>query len=408
MIYQNNSPSYLVFSSAFLILLFSGLLTFAQPVFDPDAQIETIATNIQQPEGPVWVKGVGLLFSDIKAAKIYKWSPDTKELTVYIEHSDSTNGLALDLQGRLVAGQMGLRRIVRFETDGTQTALASTYQGKKFNSPNDLVVKSDGSIFFTDPDFNIPGGPTKKELEFQGIYRIGPTGNIQLLDNTFDKPNGICFSPDEKKLYVNESPKGEIYVWDVVNDTVITNKKLFAKLKYGGYADGMKTDPDGDIYCTGPKGVEVFSPEGTSIGFITLPNNNSASNLAWGDEDGKTLYITSGGQNKPVFRVRPFLTDAKDEQGSVVPESFELFQNYPNPFNPETTIGFRISKSGKVNLKIYDPLGTEVATLVDEFLQPGYYHSTFYTINSSLPTGIYFYKLTSRNFSETKKMILLK
>ncbi len=401
--FRNNSTK--AFFYLFILFFASGFLS-AQSILDPNAQAEIIATNIGQPEGPVWVEGTGLLFSDIKAAKIYKWVTGNSS-TVYMDKSDSTNGLALDLQGRLIAGQMGKRRIVRFETDGSQTDLASKYMDKRFNSPNDLVMKSDGSIFFTDPDFNIPGGPTKKELSFQGIYRISPTGSLQLLD-TLSKPNGICFSPDEKKLYVNESPKGEIYVWDVVNDTAIANKKLFAKHRYGGYADGMKTDPDGNLYCTGPKGIDVFSPNGTSIGFIQLPNNNSASNIAWGEADGKTLFITCGGQNKPVYKIRPLLTGINNKEGNVLPKEFKLEQNYPNPFNPQTTIGYNIPENSKVSLIVYDSLGKEITTLVDEYKNAGSYSAHLSANNFQLSSGIYFYKLTAGKFSSTKKMIYLR
>ncbi len=402
--FRNNSTKAFFY---LLIILFAVSNLPAQSIIDPNAEAEIIASNIGQPEGPIWVEGTGLLFSDIKAAKIYKWVSGNSS-TVYIEKSDSTNGLALDLQGRLIAGQMGKRRIVRFETDGSQTDLASKYMGKRFNSPNDLVMKSDGSIFFTDPDFNIPGGPSKKELSFQGIYRISPTGNIQLLDDTFDKPNGICFSPDEKKLYVNESPKGEIYVWDVVNDTAITNKKLFAKHRYGGYADGMKTDPDGNIYCTGPKGIDVFAPNGTSIGFIQLPNNNSASNIAWGEADGKTLFVTCGGQNKPVYKIRPLFTGINNNEGNVLPNEFKLEQNYPNPFNPQTTIGYNLPEDSKVSLIIYDTLGNEITTLINEFKPAGNYTIQLSAHNLQLASGIYFYKLSTRNLSMTKKMVYLQ
>jgi len=379
----------------------------AQSILDPNAKFEIIATAIQQPEGPVWKDGIGLLFSDIKAAKIYKWESGNSS-TVYLNRSDSTNGLTLDLQGRLLAGQMGKRRIVRFENDGTQTSLASTYNGKKFNSPNDLVVKSDGSIFFTDPDFNIPGGPSKKELTFQGVYRISPKGNISLLDNTFNKPNGICFSPDEKKMYVNESPTGEIYVWDVLNDSTISNKRKFATLSSGGYADGMKTDPNGNLYCTGPKGVWVYSPDGKYIGLIQLPNNDSASNIAWGEADRKTLFITCGGQNKNVYKIRPLLTNINDETGSIIPGIFELQQNFPNPFNPETVIVYNIPTAGIVSLKVYDILGKEIASLVNDFQQPGLYHSKFSASDSLLSSGIYYYSLHCQNYYASKKMVYLK
>jgi gluconolactonase len=390
-------------------------VTHAQSPIPSGAKLEVIATGIQQPEGPVWMDGVGLLFSDIQVAKIYKWTPE-KGKEVYMEHSDSSNGLTIDLQGRLVLTQMGKRRVARQEKDGTITSLVSTYYGKRFNSPNDLVVKSDGSIFFTDPDFNIPGGLTNKQLSFQGIYRINSSGNLNLLDDTFDKPNGICFSPDEKKLYVNESALGIIYSWDVVNDSTISNKTKFYTIPLGGYADGMKVDSTGNIYCTGPKGIWIVSPSGKLLDQIVLPYNASASNCAWGDDDRKTLYITSG---TSVYKIRlAGTTDVEDKQGSVLPKSMELYQNYPNPFNPETTIEYSIANSElhdsvPVQLKVFDSLGKEITTLVNEYKTAGNYKAQFNVSQltnrlNSKTSGVYFYRLTAGDFVAVKKMILMK
>ena len=388
-------------------LLVSGIQINAQAVLDPNAEVEEIASGILQPEGPVWVDGIGLLFSDIQGNKIYKWTQENGK-EVYIDPSDSTNGLTLDEQGRLVAGQMGLRRIVRFETDGTQTSLADKYQGKKFNSPNDLVVKSDGSIFFTDPDFNIPGGPQNKQLSFNGIYRISPTGTLQLLE-TLTLPNGICFSLDEKKLYVNDSQAHTIYVWDIVDDSTLVNKKLFYTIPVSfGYADGMKIDGAGNIYCTCSSAVWVISPTAELLGKINLPANNSASNCAWGDADRGTLFITAG---KSVYKIRPLATNIKKE-GSLVPPQFKLFQNYPNPFNPSTEISYKIPEFSQVTLKIFDILGMEVSTLVDEYQEPGTYNVLFdresTTEHVQLSSGIYLVQLKAGTHSETKKMILLR
>lgn len=373
-----------------------------QSLLDPNAKVEEIATGIEQPEGPVWSDSLGLLFSDIKGNKIYRWAAE-KGKEVYLSPSDSTNGLTYDLKGRLIACQMELRRIVRFERDGAQTSLADKYEGKKFNSPNDLVVKSDGSIFFTDPNFNIPLGQ-HQELPFCGIYRISPNGNLQLLDSTLALPNGICFSPDEKKLYVNDSQVHKIYVWDVVDDSTITNKRLFFTILTVGYADGMKVDKDGNIYCACSSAIWVISPSGEQLGKIDLPPNVSASNCAWGDEDRQTLFITGGNS---VYKVRPLLTaTAINEHNSSPPKGFQLSQNYPNPFNPSTIISYQLPVRSSVMLKIYDVLGREVATLVNGEKPAGTYSVNFNA--SELAGGIYFYRLQTGTLSETKKLTVLK
>ena len=371
-----------------------------QSVLDPNAEVEEIASGIQQPEGPVWKDSLGLLFSDIKGNKIYKWTEESGK-EVYLNPSDSTNGLAYDLEGRLIAGQMGLRRIVRFEKDSSQTSLADNFDAKKFNSPNDLVVKSDGSIFFTDPDFNVPGGKQNKELSFNGIYRISPAGEFKLLA-TLTLPNGICFSPDEKKLYVNDSQAHKIYVWDVIDDSTIANKKLFFTIPVNGYADGMKTDKDGNIYCTCSSAVWVISSTGEQIGKIDLPSNVSASNCAWGDSDFKTLFITAG---TSVYRVRPFAISTDNNDSELLKE-FKLFQNYPNPFNPSTNISYSIPTNSQVVLKIYDALGKEIMTIENRERTAGTYVVPFNARN--LASGVYYYKITADDFSEVKKLVLIK
>ncbi len=384
---------------AAIALMLNQSQIFSQSILDPNARLEEIASGILQPEGPVWKDGPGLLFSDIKGNKIYKWTSE-KGKEVYLSPSDNTNGLTYDLKGNLIAGQMGLRRIVRFENDGTQTSLADRYDGKRFSSPNDLVVKSDGSIFFTDPDFNIPIGQ-KKELSFNGIYRISPKGVLQLL-TTLALPNGICFSPDEKKLYVNDSQAHKIYVWDVINDSTIANKKLFFTIPVTGYADGMKIDGAGNIYCTCSSAVWVISPSGEQLGKITLPSNASASNCAWGEADNKTLFITAG---TSVYKIRPFSTSV-DKQDSNLPPGFKLFQNYPNPFNSTTTITFTLPIKSFITLVVFDSSGREVSKLVSEEMPPGTYTRQWNA--EGLSNSTYFFRLQAGTYSETKKLVLLK
>lgn len=263
--------------------------------------LERVATGFQFVEGPVWKDGIGLLFSDIWPSVIYRWSPADASVAVFMKPSDSANGLTFDRQGRFILTQMQKRRIARRTEDGTITPLVSGYAGKRFNSPNDIIVASSGSIFFTDPDFNVPQGETA-ELGFQGVYRLSATGRLQLIDSTLEKPNGICLSPDEKHLYVNESPRHRIYSWDVVNDSTFTNRKLVYTIPRNGYVDGMKADSAGNIYCTGPDGIWVVSAAGALVTFIATPEG--PTNCAWGDADGRTLYITA---QTSVYRVRPGL-----------------------------------------------------------------------------------------------------
>jgi gluconolactonase len=389
-----------------LLLLLVTSIVLAQSPVPSGAILEKVATGFQQPEGPVWKDGVGLLFSDIQRSTIYRWS-QTDSITIFMHPSDSSNGLTFDRQGRLILTQMLSRRVARQELNGNITPLASTYNGKKFNSPNDVVVKSDGSIFFTDPDFNIPVNQ-KKELTFQGIYRISPSGNLSLLDSSLNKPNGICFSLDEKKLFVNESALDKIYVWDVVNDSTITNKKPFYAIPMQGYADGMKIDSAGNIYCAGPTGVWVISPSGVCLDTIVMPNKASVSNCNWGEADRKTLYITSGSS---LYRIRLGTVTGVKGQGSLPPKTFELYGNYPNPFNPSTTIYFELPYESRVLLNVYDILGRKIDTLIDGTMQSGYHNVQF--TPTGIDGGIYLYRLTADAgkigmYSATKKMLVIK
>ena len=303
------------------IILFIGSVSFAQSTVPAGASLEKVAGGFQFLEGPVWKDSVGLLFSDMGASTIFNYTPDGK-IKIFLKPSDVSNGLTYDLQGRLILTQTGLRRVARLEPDGTQTLLASTYNEKKLNSPNDVAVKSDGSIFFTDPPFNIPSGQ-KQELPFSGIFRIsGTTGALQLLDSTLAFPNGICFSPDEKKLYVNDSQARIIYVWDVANDSTITNKKVFATMHANGYADGMKIDTKGNLFSAGPFGIWVFSPKGTVIDTIMVPGQTT--NCNWGDADRKTLYITAG---TGLYRIRLTSSTGINGQGYNPTKSFKLYGN---------------------------------------------------------------------------------
>jgi len=384
-----------LFYSIFLLI---GSFSFAQLPIPDGTEIELIANGFQFVEGPVWNDTLGLLFSDLSVNKVYKWTEEDS-ISIFLNPSSNSNGLTYDLEGHLILAQTGLRRVTRRESGGSLTSLADTFNGKKLNSPNDLAVKSDGAIFFTDPPFNIPPGQ-QQELTFAGIFRISPTGELQLLDSTLNLPNGICFSPDETKLYVNNSQARIIYVWDIIDDSTIANKREFARINPTGYADGMKVDSSGNLFCTGPLGVWVFSPEGDLLDTILVPIN--PTNCNWGNEDRKTLYITAGNS---VYRIRiEPVTGVEKEYNSL--DKFELYQNYPNPFNPITNIGFRITEFGFISLKVYDLLGKEIAALINEEKPAGNYSVHF--DGEGLGSGIYFCKIIAGGYYQSKKMILVK
>ena len=254
---------------------------------------ERIATDLEFTEGPVWHPDGYLLFSDIPANTIYKWTPDSN-LEKFRSPSGNSNGLTLDRQGRLIACEHGNRRVSRTELDGTVVTLADKYQGKRLNSPNDVVVKSDGSIYFTDPPYGVQ--PEDRELDFQGVYRIAPDGALALLADDFGRPNGLAFSPDENVLYVDDTERRHVRAFDVQPDGTLANGRVFAEL--GEHRpDGMKVDVNGNVYVTASF-VWVFDSMGRHLGNITTPD--APANCAFGGIENKTLFITA---RSSVYRV---------------------------------------------------------------------------------------------------------
>ncbi|WP_333161552.1 SMP-30/gluconolactonase/LRE family protein [Microcoleus sp. Pol12B4] len=270
-----------------------------QDILDDSAKLEKVAGNFQFIEGPIWHPDGFLLFSDIPANIIYKLA-SSQQVEVFRRPSGKANGNTLDKENRLLTAEHENRRVSRTEKDGKVITLADRYEGKRLNSPNDLVVKSDGSIYFTDPSYGV--SKDQEELGFYGVYRLASDGKLTLLVKDLVLPNGIAFSPDEQKLYVNNSEAGYIAVFDVKSDGTVTNERLFADLKdasQGGVPDGLKVDLEGNIYSTGPGGVWILSPDGKLLGKISVPE--TATNLAWGERDRKTLYITA---NTSLYRIR--------------------------------------------------------------------------------------------------------
>ena len=259
---------------------------------------ELVCTGFRFTEGPIWHPDGYLLFSDIPANRIFKWTSDDNVET-FREPSGNSNGLTYDLQGRLISCEHSNRRITRTEHDNTITVLADRYDRKRLNSPNDAVVKSNGSIYFTDPPFGV--SEELRELDIQGVYRLDPDGKLILLVDDFDGPNGLAFSPDEKVLYIDDSRQKHVRVFDVTNDGILTNGRIFINMasEIDGVPDGMKVDVEGNLYVTGPGGTWVISPTGEHLGTIITPE--LPANCAFGDRDNKTLYITA---RTSVYRVR--------------------------------------------------------------------------------------------------------
>jgi gluconolactonase len=275
------------------------------------AVLEKVADGIEWGEGPLWdAKNGSLLFSDVPRNAVFRWSPSTG-VGEFLPRSGYTgeapftgrepgsNGLAFDREGRLVLCQHGNRRIARRETDGDFTVLAERYEGKRLNSPNDLVFKSNGDLYFTDPPFGLPGtfDDPAKELPFQGVYRLSPGGTLTAVVEDLRAPNGVAFSPDETTLYVsNADRRRPIWMaYEVLPGGALGHGRQFAEASAWvnegeGAPDGLKVDRHGNVFAAGPGGIHVFSPEGTRLGRIET--GVPTGNLNWG-EDGSVLYIAA-------------------------------------------------------------------------------------------------------------------
>ena len=260
-------------------------------IVSPDAKLEKLATGMQFTEGPAWVPGNGgyLVFSDIPSDELKKWTA-RDGLTTFRKPSYNANGNTVDRQGRLVSCKHSGRRVSLLDKDGSLVTLVHHFDGKKFNSPNDAAVKSDGTIWFTDPDYGLRGQPHDYDGCF--VFRFDPrTKGLTVLARDFDKPNGICFSPDGKKLYVADSGKPRhIRVFNVHKDGTATGGAVFCRID-NGVPDGIRSDAKGRLFSSAGDGVHVFAPDGKLIGRILVPE--TPANLCVGGEDGKTLFITA-------------------------------------------------------------------------------------------------------------------
>jgi gluconolactonase len=276
-----------------------------------DAKLEVVASGFGFTEGPVWDLGGFLYVSDEELNKIFRVYLDgRKEVLVALGDPD---GNTYDQQHRLIDCASVLRAIIRITPDGKYTVLADRFEGKKFNSPNDVVPGPDGALYFTDPTLDLPKGE-KQELAYQGVFRLDVSGRATLLTKELSQPNGLAFSADGKKFYVDDSKERNIRVYDFRSDGTIANGRIFGEEPGGkgdGVPDGIKVDRDGNVYVTGPQGIWIWDAEGHHLGTIVMPEQ--PANLAWGDSDLGTLYVTA---TTSVYKLRttahgfvPYLPD---------------------------------------------------------------------------------------------------
>ena len=271
----------------------SGLLD----IVNEGTELEVLGDGFGFTEGPIWHPNEKhLTFSDIPSNRMHRWSEETG-VTVYREPSNLANGNTFDKQGRILSCEHGTSRVVREELDGSINVLASHWDGKELNSPNDIVVRSNGDIFFTDPTFgraDHTGIPRELELDLRGVYKIdGHSGELTLLRSDFTQPNGLAFSQDEQVLYVADTPEMHIRKFEVGDDGTLTGGDIFTRStgEGAGAPDGLKVDSEDNVYCCGPGGVHVYAPDGVCLGVIQTPA--FCANFTWGGDDYLTFYMTS-------------------------------------------------------------------------------------------------------------------
>jgi len=270
------------------------ITTTIESLFESNDRI-TIASGFTFAEGPVWTPSGELYFSDIRESKRFRLNLESNNLVLIAENTHGGNGMTIDSNGRLLVCQMGKRRVIAIHGD-SESIVSDNYKGSRLNAPNDVVPRSDGSLFFTNPEGRISGDDA--DIGYSGVYRVTPDGQTTEVCAGMNLPNGLAFSPDESLLYVsNTRPDPKLYVFDMQPDGTAHNKREFAEMplindtEKNGVPDGLKVDSAGRIFCTGPGGIWIWEPDGTHLGVLEFPE--VTTNLAWGGTDLRTMYVTT-------------------------------------------------------------------------------------------------------------------
>jgi gluconolactonase len=399
-----NWISVLVFVLALLMAApDSALGQFISPIPD-GAQLEFLTGGIEFGEGPLWHPDGFLLFTDVLADRVMKFDPETRVKQVHLNPSGGANGLGFDADLNLIMCRRDERDMARLEFDGSVTTLASGYDGIEFNGPNDLTVRSDGTIFFTDP--NASGAPGR----IDGVYSLTPGGAVHRLDSTLNYSNGITLSPNEERLFVNAANSKIIYLYDIESDSSLSNKRVFAHVSDARYLDGMKVDENGLLYVAGGGGVWIYSPEGALLDKLEI--SGTTTNLNFGDADHQRLYIT---EKNTVHRIeldtRGPATSASDANELPVADEPLTLRSYPNPFTLSTTVSYRLPQSGDVVLTIFNQLGQAIRILEPAY-QPAGEHRVSWDgrdrYGNQVASGVYFYRLSSGSLVQTRTMLLIQ
>jgi gluconolactonase len=274
-------------------------------IIDPSSKVELVASGFRFTEGPVWyIEQRKLVFSDIPSDQMLVWSANAGVVS-YRKPSYKANGNFRDRKGRLLTCEHKTSMVSREELDGSRTVLAARYQGKELNSPNDIIERVDGTIFFTDPTYGRVakyGVERPQDLPFRGVYRMDEDGgNLTLLADDFVQPNGLCFSLDGRKIYIDDTERRHIRVFDLSPSGYFSNGRIFAETTGEGLGspDGLKIDRNGNVFCAAQGGIHIFDPDGRSLGVIRVPEDTA--NFAFGDDDRRTLFITA---STSLYRIR--------------------------------------------------------------------------------------------------------